>query len=152
MQKAEILAATERLRTAMAEADDMPVHMRLRPTDWSNANDEEWKLRDRRAEVVDHLYTASRSFTLGRRDLVADEMRKAVQKIVNAASGLGVDVLGDVVRKLPDAMWDEVQDRPSLADEVASVLSKLDELAEVWGDEGVFRRCRDRLRAALANP
>lgn len=30
--------------------------------------------------------------------------------------------------------------------EVKSVLEYLDELATVWGDEGVFRRCRDRLR------
>ena len=30
--------------------------------------------------------------------------------------------------------------------EVASVLILMDGLAETWGDEGVFRRCRDRLR------
>lgn len=30
--------------------------------------------------------------------------------------------------------------------EVASVLMMLDELAELWGDEGKFRACRDRLR------
>ena len=30
--------------------------------------------------------------------------------------------------------------------EVASVLDLLDGLAEQWGDEAVFRRCRDRLR------
>ena len=34
-------------------------------------------------------------------------------------------------------------------DKVANVLAKLDELAEVWGDEGVFRRCRDGLREAI---
>ena len=44
---------------------------------------------------------------------------------------------------------DDVEDHPSLADEVASALGQLDELAELWGDEGKFRRCRDRLRAAL---
>lgn len=33
--------------------------------------------------------------------------------------------------------------------EVASVLMLMDELAAVWGDEGVFRRCRDRLRALV---
>jgi hypothetical protein len=33
--------------------------------------------------------------------------------------------------------------------EVRSVLGELDHLAEVWGDEGVFRRCRDRLRKVL---
>jgi hypothetical protein len=30
--------------------------------------------------------------------------------------------------------------------EVSSVLELLDGLAEQWGDEAVFRRCRDRLR------
>ncbi|MFO0919674.1 MAG: hypothetical protein U0872_15355 [Planctomycetaceae bacterium] len=30
--------------------------------------------------------------------------------------------------------------------EIASVLMLMDGLAEQWGDEGVFRRCRDRLR------
>lgn len=34
--------------------------------------------------------------------------------------------------------------------EVKCVLNELDSLASVWGDEGVFRRCRDRLRDALA--
>jgi hypothetical protein len=33
--------------------------------------------------------------------------------------------------------------------EVRSVLGELDHLAEVWGDEGVFRRCRDRLRKLI---
>lgn len=33
-----------------------------------------------------------------------------------------------------------------VVDEVASVLQLLDGLAEQWGDESVFRRCRDRLR------
>lgn len=31
-------------------------------------------------------------------------------------------------------------------DEVRSVLTQLDELADTWADEAVFRRCRDRLR------
>ena len=34
----------------------------------------------------------------------------------------------------------------SISEEVRSVLEQLDHLAEVWGDEDVFRRCRDRLR------
>jgi len=37
-----------------------------------------------------------------------------------------------------------------LIDEVADVLDQLDRLAEIWGDEGVFRRCRDGLRRAVA--
>lgn len=34
----------------------------------------------------------------------------------------------------------------TMQNEVASVLMLMDGLAEQWGDEGVFRRCRDRLR------
>ena len=34
--------------------------------------------------------------------------------------------------------------------EIASVLQMLDELAELWGDEGKFRACRDRLRKLVA--
>jgi len=33
---------------------------------------------------------------------------------------------------------------------VVAVLAQLDRLAEVWGDEGVFRRCRDSLRELTA--
>lgn len=36
-----------------------------------------------------------------------------------------------------------------VVDEVASVLALLDGLAEQWGDEAVFRRCRDRLRKVV---
>ena len=36
--------------------------------------------------------------------------------------------------------------------EVRAVLRQLDALATVWGDEGVFRRCRDRLRQLLQQP
>jgi len=39
-----------------------------------------------------------------------------------------------------DAAWNAV------VSEVSAVLMELDHLAQVWGDEGVFRRCRDRLR------
>lgn len=44
----------------------------------------------------------------------------------------------------------EMQSRVEMFEvEVRSVLGELDHLAEVWGDEGVFRRCRDRLRNVL---
>ena len=33
--------------------------------------------------------------------------------------------------------------------EVRVVLSQLDDLDKQWGDEEVFRRCRDRLRAVI---
>ena len=34
--------------------------------------------------------------------------------------------------------------------EVRAVLSQMDDLAQQWGDEGVFRRCRDRLRKLVS--
>lgn len=40
-----------------------------------------------------------------------------------------------------------------MRDEVCRVLEDLDGLARVWGDEGVFRSCRDRLRKLVeSNP
>lgn len=36
-----------------------------------------------------------------------------------------------------------------VVDEVSSVLQLLDGLAEQWGDEAVFRRCRGRLRKVI---
>lgn len=33
--------------------------------------------------------------------------------------------------------------------EIRSVILLMDGLAEQWGDEGIFRRCRDRLRALV---
>lgn len=46
--------------------------------------------------------------------------------------------------------WVDFRDRyQSTLREVETVLGQLDQLAELWGDEGVFRRCRDRLRALL---
>jgi hypothetical protein len=54
-------------------------------------------------------------------------------------------MFGDGPLPVPDL----IQGHFDLRDEVASVLVMLDELAHQRGDEGVFRRCRDRLRAAL---
>jgi hypothetical protein len=52
--------------------------------------------------------------------------------------------------KLAQEQLSEMQSRVEMLDvEVRSVLGELDHLAEVWGDEGVFRRCRDRLRKVL---
>jgi hypothetical protein len=44
---------------------------------------------------------------------------------------------------------DARQEADRVGTEIASVLLLMDELAEQWGDEGVFRRCRDRLRALV---
>lgn len=47
----------------------------------------------------------------------------------------------------PGRAWVDARDRlKDVLGEVESVLGQLDDLAQVWGDEGVFRRCRDRLR------
>jgi hypothetical protein len=52
---------------------------------------------------------------------------------------------------MPAAAWLETRDRyKALVGEVTASLAQLDELARVWGDEGMFHRIRDRLRAALA--
>lgn len=45
-----------------------------------------------------------------------------------------------VIQEVVDGACEEARN------EVASVLQMLDELAELWGDEGKFRACRDRLR------
>lgn len=51
----------------------------------------------------------------------------------------------------PGAVWVEIRDRHNaMRGEVVAVLSQLDDLAALWGDEGVFRRCRDRLRGLVA--
>ena len=50
---------------------------------------------------------------------------------------------------MADALVTEVTKRHYLRDEATSVLQLMDGLAEQWGDEAVFRRCRDRLRAAV---
>ena len=57
--------------------------------------------------------------------------------------------LEDQHEAMANALIGEVTNRGYLRDEVASVLQLMDGLAEQWGDEGVFRRCRDRLRAAV---
>jgi hypothetical protein len=43
-----------------------------------------------------------------------------------------------------------MNDTEDMLAELRSILGQLDQLAEIWGDEGVFRRCRDRLRSLCA--
>ena len=44
----------------------------------------------------------------------------------------------------------EVEERlDRLVEGMENVVDRLDDLADQWGDEGVFRRCRDNLRALL---
>lgn len=56
------------------------------------------------------------------------------------------DVMGMIKRIALDDVANAIEEKLS---EVKSVLALLDGLAEQWGDEAVFRRCRDRLRAVV---
>jgi len=49
--------------------------------------------------------------------------------------------LGEVLIRLNDEVH--------IRSEAGEVLRKLDELALQWGDEAVFRRCREQLRKAI---
>lgn len=52
----------------------------------------------------------------------------------------------DLPRQSRERLRSVLADRERILNEVASVLMNLDEVAEIRFDEGVFRRCRDRLR------
>lgn len=71
---------------------------------------------------------------MNRDELEISELRKVIE--LHEAKDEGVKVrIADLEERYDAAMT-----------EVASVLMLMDGLAEQWGDEGVFRRCRDRLR------
>jgi len=59
----------------------------------------------------------------------------------------GLAPTGDTWRHLADCR----ERLAAFRDEVRTTLAQLDQLAELWGDEGVFRRCRDRLRAMVGD-
>lgn len=54
-----------------------------------------------------------------------------------------------LLRQIAGQIEDEREVVRETVEEVESVLRQLDNLASVWGDEGVFRACRDRLRVAV---
>ena len=62
-----------------------------------------------------------------------------------------IEVLGESMAiTCPGSVWVDTHGRIRvLLSEAENVLAQLDEMAEVWGDEGKFRRCRDRLRQAI---
>lgn len=62
-----------------------------------------------------------------------------------------IEVVGEArAVRMPGAMWVDFRDKlPAFIGEVETALEQLDHLAAVWGDEGVFRRARDRLRGAI---
>jgi hypothetical protein len=75
----------------------------------------------------------------------------AFVSVIAPVDTVRIEALGEArAVTAPAAVWLETRDRhKALVEEVTAVLGLLDGLAQVWGDEGVFRRCRDRLRAAI---
>ena len=63
-------------------------------------------------------------------------------------AGVGEVITGEFTMTRHRAELAE-EDNKSLRNEIRVVLERLDELARIWGDEGVFRGCRDRLRALV---
>lgn len=68
----------------------------------------------------------------------ADQLASVRQMACEASS--------DLPRRAREDLEAVLADYDATRNEVASVLMLMDGLAEQWGDEGVFRRCRDRLR------
>lgn len=62
---------------------------------------------------------------------------------------------GDTPATVYESFHDKLEAAKTRADlehlrtEVGNVLLIMDQLSATWGDEGAFRRCRDRLRAAI---
>lgn len=73
-------------------------------------------------------------------------MAKPVLRYTMHTSGAGSDMLTD-----KNGEWVALDDFKQMITEVHHVLQALDNLAEIWGDEGVFRRCRDKLRALASD-
>ena len=80
-------------------------------------------------------------FAIWQRVYVADNVpdRLTDADLYGIARLLGVDF---------DAPADEPEPI-AIQDELRSILALLDGLTEQWGDEGVFRRARDRLRKVV---
>lgn len=47
---------------------------------------------------------------------------------------------------------DRAAELAAAREEIARIVEIMDGVARQWGDEGVFRRCRDRLRALTERP
>lgn len=68
-----------------------------------------------------------------------DELREDNQQVASVKASCDVS----------ETATDTAEKLEAVKQEVASVLQLMDELAAQWGDEGVFRRCRDRLRVLV---
>lgn len=82
-----------------------------------------------------------------------------MSRVKLAANRMGGLVVKKIMLPLPPAMRALVEDgyyllkdRELMHQEVKAVLQIMDDHASVWGDEGVFRRCRDRLRKLVSEP
>lgn len=72
----------------------------------------------------------------------------AIAEMLTSVHPIG-RVMGIGRRQCATALAEVLDAATGVRNEVASVLLLMDELASVWGDEGVFRRCRDRLRVLV---
>lgn len=90
---------------------------------------------------------------LARLALTEEEVRR-----LYTAGGERPKLLGDVATlcESHERLRAELQGAEVLLEdlrrEVFAVVKIMDELSATWGDEGVFRRCRDRLRNLLPVP
>lgn len=131
------------LIAALAENDTWVSDLRFHPSDWDRAVDAKEKMRERRPEIIGAFDVAMNA--VGRnKELAAEQLGFIAATAINAGTQLGLDMTAELARRA-----DAEDAGGQLRDEVAAVLDQLDGLAATWGDEGVFRRCRDRLREAL---
>ena len=85
-----------------------------------------------------------------------DSLSGIVSQLNNYIAGLKADRDEKLRRALADdweffAAIETLRDeKDAIKSEVCVVLMMLDELAELWGDEGKFRTCRDRLRKLVS--
>lgn len=73
------------------------------------------------------------------------------ERLREAGQRVDIDMGCDTAHWMANAIEGLRESIEATRNEVASVLMLMDGLAEVWGDEGVFRTCRDRLRKLVQN-
>ena len=138
----EVGEAGRRARVAYIERHGAPPNDEGRPDSW-------WKpLAFRREHGIDEAVKRVGLvwWTLNKRDLIQLEDIWASKFFARDES----HTMAPMPRLDPAEALEMAQDASAaLASEAESVLDQLDGLASVWGDEGVFRTCRDRLRKAL---
>lgn len=123
---------------------------------WNAHSQCQWCHRDRKdidyedglRDVRDLLLLVSPNIT------PMESLSGLVSQLNNYTAGLKADRDERAVQKgqFFAAMETLRDEKDAIKNEVCVVLMMLDELAELWGDEGKFRTCRDRLRKLLPVP